>query len=359
MKRLWVAAALALAAGCGPRPPAPADDPYVPPRHYVCGRATGPIEIDGRIDEAAWAAAPWTEDFVDIEGAAKPAPRFRTRAKMLWDDRYFYIAAELEEPHVWATLTEHDSVIFHDNDFELFIDPDGDNHNYGEFEMNALNTGWDLRLPKPYRDGGQADTSWEIPGLKTAVHVDGTLNDARDVDRGWSVEIALPWDVLGKLSDMPAPPRDGDQWRVNFSRVEWKTNIVDGKYVKIPDTPEDNWVWSPQGVVNMHWPEMWGYVQFSTAAPGTAAFRPDPAGPAKHVLMRIYHAQHAFHDAHQRYAGALAELGLAGLTDATLAAPPTLESDGDHFTATAEVRLPTGAARRWAVREDSRLWPRD
>ena len=67
------------------------------------------------------------DDFQDIEGDKKPRPRFRTRAKMLWDDQFFYVAAELEEPHVWATLTKHDSVIFHDNDFEIFIDPDGDN----------------------------------------------------------------------------------------------------------------------------------------------------------------------------------------------------------------------------------------
>ena len=55
------------------------------------------------------------------------------------------------------TLTEHDSVIFQDNDFEVFIDPDGDNHNYYEIEINALNTEWDLRLPKPYRDGRVRD----------------------------------------------------------------------------------------------------------------------------------------------------------------------------------------------------------
>ena len=368
--RLGFAAALALAVGCNPTKPVPIDDPpalgpgptadvYTPPRHYVCYRASGPITIDGRIDEAAWDAVPWTEDFIDIEGDRKPAPRFRTRAKMLWDDHYFYIAAELEEPHVWGTLTEHDSVIFHDNDFEVFIDPDGDNLNYAEFEMNALNTGWDLLLDKPYKDGGKADNSWEIPGLKTAVHVDGTLNDPRDVDKGWSVEIALPWKVLGKLSAQPAPPRDGDQWRVDFSRVEWKHEIEDGKYRKVPGEPEDNWVWSPQGVVNMHRPETWGYVQFSTAAPGAAAFRPDPAGPAKHQLMRIYYAQHDFLKAHKRYAKTLEELGLGGLKDETLAGPPTIEAGADHFQATAEVKLPSGGTRRWNVREDSRLWAAD
>jgi len=44
--------------------------------------------------------------------------------QMLWDDECLYIAAEMEEPHLWATLTEHDSIIFHDNDFEVFLDPD-------------------------------------------------------------------------------------------------------------------------------------------------------------------------------------------------------------------------------------------
>ena len=151
---------------------------------------------------------PWTDLFVDIEGAARARPRFRTRVKMLWDSEFFYVGAELEEPHVWGTLTQHDSVIFHDNDFEVFIDPNGDNHEYYEFEINALNTGWDLLLPRPYKDGGAAVVSWEIPGLKTAVHVDGTLNDPRDMDNGWTVEIAFPWKVLGELAHKPVPPPD-------------------------------------------------------------------------------------------------------------------------------------------------------
>lgn len=267
-------------------------DAYLPPRGYVCHRAAGPIAIDGKLDEAAWQAVPWTDDFVDIEGALRLPPRHRTRVKMLWDDKYFYVAAELEEPHVQATFTRHDSFIFHeDNDFEMFIDADGTNHNYVELEMNALNTTWDLLLKKPYRDGGPAVNEFEIEGLKTAVHIDGKLNDPRDLHtRGWTIEIALPWAAFGKLSKRPAPPRDGDHWRVNFSRVEWRFDIADGKYRRVKNRREDNWVWSPQGVVDMHRPELWGYVQFSTAAPGKAEFRPDPAGPAKHLLHRIYYA---------------------------------------------------------------------
>ncbi len=231
------------------------------PLRYDARRAAAPIRVDGKMDDAAWQSAPWTTYFVDIEGDAKPRPRFRTRAKMLWDDQYFYIAAEMEDPHVWATLTEHDSVIFRDNDFEVFLNPSGDTLNYFEFEINALNTGWDLFLPKPYKQKGKADNSWEIPGLKTAVHVDGTLNQPGDTDRGWSVEIAFPWTAFGSRAPV-ARPKPGDTWRVNFSRVQWRVDIVDGKYVKRPGLKEDNWVWSPQGLIDMHVPEKWGYVRF-------------------------------------------------------------------------------------------------
>ncbi len=187
---------------------------------------------------------------------------------MLWDGRAFYIGAELQEPHLWGTLIRHDAVIFHDNDFEVFIHPDGDGREYYELELNALNTTWDLLLPRPYRDGGKADNSWEIRGLKTAVRVYGTLNDPRDTDRGWTIEIALPWEALGEFAHRPAPPRDGDAWRVNFSRVEWRTDVVDGKYVKRPGLKEDNWVWSPQGAINMHMPEKWGFFEFRAGQAG-------------------------------------------------------------------------------------------
>jgi hypothetical protein len=233
-----------------------------PPKRYTCRRAPSAIKIDGRLDDAAWERAPWTDAFVDIQGEKQPSPRFRTRAKMLWDDQYLYVAAELEEPHVWATLTEHDSVIFRDNDFEVFLNPSGDGRNYFEFEINALNTGWDLFLSKPYREGGKADNSWEIPGLRTAVAIQGTLNDASDRDRGWTVEIAFPWTAFASRAPV-SRPRPGDAWRVNFSRVEWQIEEGGKQYRKMPGKPEDNWVWSPQGLINMHVPDRWGYVEFA------------------------------------------------------------------------------------------------
>ena len=229
---------------------------------YDAPRAAQPVTVDGRMDEAAWQAAPWTPLFVDIEGDAKPKPRLATRAKICWDDRYLYIAAEMEEPDLWATYDRHDMVIFHEHDFEVFFDPDGDGLHYFEFEINARNTGWDLYLDKPYKDKGKADNGWEIPGLRTAVALRGTLNDPRDRDRGWTVEMAFPWTAFNRGPRPAVAPRAGESWRMNFSRVEWQLRVRDGRYEKVPDTKEDNWVWSPQGVINMHIPEKWGTVRF-------------------------------------------------------------------------------------------------
>lgn len=280
------------------------------PRDYVCAKTATPLTIDGRLDEAAWQAASWTEDFLDIQGDTLPPPRFRTRAKMLWDEHGFYFAAELEEPDVWATLTARDSIIFYDHDFEVFIDPDGDTHEYYELEVNAFGTDWDLFLVKPYRDGGPALHGWDIAGLRSEVSVDGTINDPSDTDRGWSVEIAIPWEALKEAAHRPAPPAAGDVWRVNFSRVEWRTHVEEGRTVKDvnPDTgnpfPEDNWVWSPQGIINLHYPESWGLVRFTDAAPGEEVSFPRPDDlEARRSLRALYYGLRNRHAATGTFEG--------------------------------------------------------
>jgi hypothetical protein len=368
---------------------------FVAPKSYVCYRASSDIMIDGKLTDEAWQHAAWTSDFVNIEGERQPKPHFRTRVKMLWDDTSLFIAAELQEPHIWGTLTTRDSVIFHDNDFEVFLDPNGDHHNYGELEINALNTVWDLRLPKPYRFGGTADDGWTIEGLQTAVDISGTLNDSTDFDAAWTLEIAIPWTGLKALDDpaspiraaqrvgsafreysepvipavdaaytsVPAasrPPKNGDQWRVNFSRVEWQHETLNGSYQRVPDSREHNWVWSPQGKIDMHAPESWGYVQFSTksaidAKKSPAFIRPDRAARAKHLLQAVCMAQLEYHQQHSRYATSMDEMGLPGLTHPSLASPVRLEASETVFKAWAELRSSSGSVERWTIFADSRL----
>jgi len=191
-------------------------------------------------------------------------------------------------------LTEKNSFIFNDPDFEVFIDPDGDNHDYYEFEINALGTIWELWLERPYRDGGPVHRGHNLDGVMYAVAVHGTLNDPSDTDLGWSVEIAIPWAALKRFAGAQAcPPRDRDQWRINFSRVHWLADIVDGAYQKVPREahPEDNWVWTPQHAIDMHRPEKWGVVEFADA-PRRVRVR-DKLWPARELLMELYEEQRA------------------------------------------------------------------
>ena len=323
----------------------------ITPRGYVASRADEPVQVDGRLDEPAWRAAPWSDGFVDIEGSRKPLPHLETRMKILWDDRYLYLGARLEEPHIWGTLTEKNSVIFHDNDFEIFIDPDGDHHNYYELEINALGTIWELALVKPYRDGGPVISPANIDGLRSAVHVEGTLNDASDADTAWSVEVAIPWSGLAQYATDPVPPRHGEQWRMNFSRVQWQHTIRQDAYRKVPDTPENNWVWSPQGVVNMHCPERWGYVQFSTARPGTDRFVADPTLAGRDLLMDVYYAQQAYRRKHGSWARSLGDLQLLAERHPSL----VLEADADGFTASLVVEPAQGPVRMLEINHESQI----
>jgi len=156
--------------------------PAMAQRHYVCYYTARQPVIDGSGNEPVWQQAPWTEDFVDIEGEIRPKPPQRTRVKMLWDSIYLYIYAELQEPNLWGTLRQHDTIIYDDNDFEIFVNPDNSTHRYFELEINALGTVMDLFMNKPYRNGGKVLLSWDTQGLLSAVTTRGTMNRPGDGD---------------------------------------------------------------------------------------------------------------------------------------------------------------------------------
>jgi len=343
-----------------PRPEADFERLPFAPRQLVCYRALAPLSIDGKLDESSWKAAAWTDQFVDITGDAALPPRFATRAKMLWDDDYFYFAADLQEPHLWATLTARDAVIFQDNDFEVFIDPDGDTHNYAELEINALATVWDLMLVQPYRDGGPAIHAWDIAGLKAAVDLRGTINRPDDRDDGWSVEMAIPWTILAELAPGRRRPNPGERWRVNFSRVQWQLDTAGNRYAKRRDgptgkpLPEDNWVWSPQGAVNMHMPERWGLVQFTGAAAGTrtVSFEEDPNERVKWALRRLYYRQRRQLASAGRYARDLDALDAGTIAVEGLAFRPTLQALDRLY----EIRAPGFGGATVHLRQDGKVW---
>ena len=333
---------------------------FTNPRSYVAMHTVAMPLIDGNVSEEAWKNVPWTDFFQDIEGnKIKPSPRLKTRAKMMWDDNNLYVAAEMEEPDVWANLTERDQIVFHDNDFEIFVDPSNSTHNYFEIEINARNTIFDLFLPKPYRNQGGVVFGWNAPGMKHAVRVNGSLNRPGDKDRGWTAEFAIPWTAItvGGGKHLPA---NGEIWRINFSRVEWDVDKMGGAYVKQKDAsgkvkPENNWVWSPQGVIDMHRPERWGYLQFYASPAGSDAptFERPYTEYQRDYLWLTYYKQKDFQRINKRYASTLQELGLPSsvpvrFRGSDLSNKLSMEATSDQF----RVSISDGALPSISLTED-------
>lgn len=226
---------------------APAVAEYIAPRLPV---GSPPLRIDGDLRKEEWSRAAWSSLFTEIRGVdapahARPPASCGTRVKMLWDEEFLYVGAELHSSaEVVASFTARNEPIFQrDSDFEVFVDPAGSCAWYKEVEINALNAVWNLMLSRPYMDGGD-EYSGRIasPGeprfydaraqLSATRLLRGKLNDPAGAS--WAVELALAHsDTLAHVSGVP-PPAVGHRWRINFSRVEQRGEI--------------NWVWTPQCV---------------------------------------------------------------------------------------------------------------
>ena len=238
----------------------------IKPKEYTIHKINKAPIIDGVINKKEWRKGSWTDPFVDISDSVNPIPTFETKCKMMWDEDYLYIAAYLEEPDLWGILQTHDDTIYHDHDFEVFLDPNNDGEQYFEIEINALNTVMDLFMYKTYSKGARADMKWNANGLISKVVLHGTLNKNNDIDKGWSIEMAIPFNSL-KRQGRISQPSIGSTWRINFSRVEWPMEKKELSYTKRKNSTgkilsENNWVWTPMGVINMHVPEKWGYLHF-------------------------------------------------------------------------------------------------
>lgn len=297
------------------------------PHGYVAYRTASCIKVDGVLDEADWQKATVIDNFADISGEGFPTPRFNTRAKMMWDDKYLYIGAELDEPNVWGDITQHDAVIYYNPDFEVFIDPDDDGANYFEIETNPLATVFDLFVQKPYRATTRAFVtfSWDTPGLKLDTHIYGTINDSRDTDKGWTVEMAIPREAIAAEFDNYL--KAGNYIRLGFSRVEWQTETdaqgrssrkknADGNYL-----PEDNWTWPSTGMIAMHMPERWGYVYLSDkmVGEGTEDFKYPEHRPIDRLLWTMFYEQETQKSKNGKYFNSIKQFKL---TPAELAQMP-------------------------------------
>ena len=207
---------------------------------------------------------------------------------------------------------------------------------------------------KPYRDGGPPVNGWDISGLKTAVFIDGELNRPGADNRKWSVEVAIPWASLKECAEGGRRPAPGEFWRVNFSRVEWQTEVQDGEYRKMlnPETgkpyPEDNWVWSPMGIINMHYPELWGYVVFADGEERQPFTLPEDER-IKWEPRRLYYRRRNYYEAHGEFTKDAKRL----VGEDSWSIQPVIETTRSLFQISAPSSDGTALI---CIREDGKLW---
>jgi hypothetical protein len=259
---------------------------------YQAKKINTSIKIDGDLGKDVWKNASWSKRFVDM--VTGEAGMYNTQTAILWNDTHLYIAFLAEEPFVEAQLTERDSIIFLENDLELFIDG-GDC--YYELEVNALNTiyevffiwkdaykkggkfdipAFDVHQSQAYTFGGDYDrtgasfwkgthprgvrwafTNFDLEGLQTAVKVDGSLNDNSDIDHGWSLEIAIPWSSLTLMANgRNLPPKNTDVWNMFLGRFQ--KLMLNGKEIQ----PHPATALTSHDVYDTHLPEKWSKVEF-------------------------------------------------------------------------------------------------
>ena len=242
--------------------------PYKP-RHYVVYRKSAPIVIDGNITEKAWQDAPWTQEFEDAQSPYCPLPWKTTRAKIVYDDEAMYFAAQLQEENVWGHITKRDSISYYDNDFEIFVDPTANAVDYFEYEMTCLNQMFDMWHEVDNHRNALADGRYDAPNMRHAVKVQGTLNYHYDIDDGWTVEVMIPFaDMQTHNPDMIVPPRRGNMWRFNFSRVQFM-HVYNQLFPYLLPAPVEDWVWASTFGGDLHIPEMWAKGTFSDMIAGT------------------------------------------------------------------------------------------
>ena len=189
-------------------------------RNYSVMKTDEAITVDGKLDESAWQSARRTQPLVQPDGAPLDS-RIQARARLLWDDTHLYVAFTVQDDDLWNPKTQRDAELWEQDVVEIYLDPGSDGRDYVELQVSPTGAVFDAwfdshRAP----DWPDAARRFNI-GWRSAVTTDGSVN-ARDdgvEDKGWTVEVAIPFAELPGLS---GPPAEGDRWRLNLYRLDSK-----------------------------------------------------------------------------------------------------------------------------------------
>lgn len=187
------------------------------------------ITVDGRLNEAVWNQAPvYTFDLADDMAPNGESVREPGKVQLAWDDTYFYVGISCSDSDLVAEGLEDNLRHFELGDlFELFLKPD-DQMWYWELYVTPRGKKTDFFFPGCGRFGLPGAMDYQS-GLKVAAQCQGTLENWRDKDTGWTAEIAMPIKDLTAEGDAFGP---GEKWRVLVARYNYS------RFFNAPRGPE-------------------------------------------------------------------------------------------------------------------------
>ncbi len=217
-------------------------------------KATSALVIDGKLTEADWKKTrPYLLDhFYRVE---QLSDKQETRASMLWDENYLYFSFEAEDQFITAREKDRDGTPYFDDCAEVFLIPTADkiNFHFG-FEVNLYKTSNDFVFLNSFYDDYNVVVKAYDPDFEVGISIDGTLNDNSDIDRGWTMEIAIPITALRTVGKFK-PLTSGTKWA--FLLVRQDRNDPEG------DRRSTSTLYSlSQNFKDVHDPQFFGLMEF-------------------------------------------------------------------------------------------------
>lgn len=206
------------------------------------------IKVDGVLDENDWKNIAKISLKINKTGEVVNDNSILTSVMACYNDRYFYIAFECNDADIWSEYTKRDEHLWKNEVVEVFIDTDDSPNTYYEIEVSPKNVLFDAYVVQPDQIDVDDIIKFDMHGIKTAVSVDGTLNNRKDIDKKWTVEIAIPFAGMNKES--ARIESDLKTWRVNFYRIN-----------RDREDKSVGFAWSPTAK-NFHVPSKFGILNF-------------------------------------------------------------------------------------------------
>lgn len=199
----YLLASLVLPSVAAAQLPAVQPDPMLPTVRAI--RATSAIQLDGRLDEPAWLAAPVYDAFRQIDPKEGQPSEERTEVRVVYDDEALYVGYRLHDrqaDRIIARLGRRDMRLGDSDWVGVMIDSYHDHRTAFGFDVNPAGVRRD-EIKTITSDDNSWDAVWDV-----ATSVDSG---------GWVAEYRIPFSQI-RFS------RDSVQtWGIQFERIVGRT----------------------------------------------------------------------------------------------------------------------------------------